>query len=577
MKPSSSTLPAKWEEATNLDVADQPEDFHYSSKSHATVLLNSLQKAQEEADHPLCNVTIEVDGEPVVKAHGALLAACSTFFESTLVCIHPPTSQITLDLDTSIVDVDRNSLLKVIRYMYTGAVEVDEKLWRAAKALQCAKLEKFSTSLIEVVAGPMDSWSEEGLEEACGSKKRVSFPDVKCLVELSTRSIRNDDHALDVLREFDRMRRDRILLDCIINVNVGRVWAHRCVLVAYSKVLQNLILSVGQRALVTLDIDPKAIFMSKHDAYEIVSFMYLGFLRTTRKDRRLKLMRIPAERLEIHGLVGIISKCIADAQQKEKDLPSATEELMFDHSHIIRSNGLSGFQIDSSSDNLPGDPVSSDYNRIYENYVEGPKRNRRTVGLLPINEIQVKGPVVYEEDKSEDGKPIPAVNVTRIPAEFSRKRPLDSFGYGLPEVVSRNDFTVPLIVGDQEEMMQKPYKCNFCDHRSRERSSIQKHIRCMHTHETPYKCEYCGKSFKIQSNLMRHIRSHTGEKPYSCKKCGVSYADKKNMDTHVYRQHLQLQQVTCTVEGCNARFWRPERYQLHLKNVHGIATVDAFV
>lgn len=58
--------------------------------------------------------------------------------------------------------------------------------------------------------------------------------------------------------------------------------------------------------------------------------------------------------------------------------------------------------------------------------------------------------------------------------------------------------------------MEKPFKCPFCNHRTKEKSAVEKHIRCIHTHEAPYQCKYCQQSFKVQSNLMRHIRTHTG-------------------------------------------------------------------
>ncbi|KAK6011500.1 zinc finger, C2H2 type [Ostertagia ostertagi] len=117
-------------------------------------------------------------------------------------------------------------------------------------------------------------------------------------------------------------------------------------------------------------------------------------------------------------------------------------------------------------------------------------------------------------------------------------------------------------------MMEKPFKCPYCDHRSKEKSGLEKHIRCIHTGEAPYKCKYCNQSFKVQSNLVRHIRAHTGEKPYACKKCGISYADKKNVDAHVFREHLKMRELECTAPGCTARFWRHDRFAYHCLKHH---------
>uniref|UniRef100_A0A183FSL0 Zinc finger protein n=1 Tax=Heligmosomoides polygyrus TaxID=6339 RepID=A0A183FSL0_HELPZ len=131
-----------------------------------------------------------------------------------------------------------------------------------------------------------------------------------------------------------------------------------------------------------------------------------------------------------------------------------------------------------------------------------------------------------------------------------------------------------------QAMMEKPFKCPQCDHRSREKGGVIKHIRrcfvaevilfrSIHTGEAPYKCKYCSKSFKVQSNLVRHVRAHTGEKPYACKKCGLSYADKKNMDAHVFREHLGMREFECTAPRCYARFWRHDRFAYHCLKRHG--------
>ncbi|EYB82837.1 hypothetical protein Y032_0349g3191 [Ancylostoma ceylanicum] len=123
-------------------------------------------------------------------------------------------------------------------------------------------------------------------------------------------------------------------------------------------------------------------------------------------------------------------------------------------------------------------------------------------------------------------------------------------------------------------MMEKPFKCPYCEHRSKEKGGLEKHIRSIHTLEAPYKCKYCNQSFKVQSNMVRHIRAHTGEKPYACKKCGISYADKKNMDAHVFREHLKMRELECTAPGCSARFWRHDRFAYHCLKRHG--TVPQF-
>uniref|UniRef100_A0A915I2I0 Uncharacterized protein n=1 Tax=Romanomermis culicivorax TaxID=13658 RepID=A0A915I2I0_ROMCU len=160
-----------------------------------------------------------------------------------------------------------------------------------------------------------------------------------------------------------------------------------------------------------------------------------------------------------------------------------------------------------------------------------------------------------------------------LTAPLSKRRRsyyLDAYGYGLPEIIGGTDVTVPLLVGDQQLMMEKPFKCPYCDHRTKEKSALEKHVRCIHTLEAPYKCRFCNQAFKVQSNLVRHIRAHTGEKPYVCKKCGAAYADKKNMDAHVFREHLKMRPLECPTNGCSAKFWRQDRFNYHCRRQHGL-------
>jgi len=234
--------------------------------------------------------------------------------------------------------------------------------------------------------------------------------------------------------------------------------------------------------------------------------------------------------------------------------------------------------------------ASDDYVDIYEEYVAGPRRGRKggTYGRKQ-EPLRIKGPaqrVTLDGSQSEangiplfgDGgaemgssmggsEEVSAVTMSYTPSG-KRRRMTDSFGYGLPEIVGTNDVTVPLLVGDQQAMMEKPFKCPYCDHRTKEKSAVEKHIRCIHTLEAPYKCRYCNQAFKVQSNLVRHIRAHTGEKPYVCKKCGAAYADKKNMDAHVFREHLKMKPLECPEPGCSAKFWRQDRFAYHCRRAH---------
>ncbi|KJH43835.1 zinc finger, C2H2 type [Dictyocaulus viviparus] len=321
----------------------------------------------------------------------------------------------------------------------------------------------------------------------------------------------------------------------------------------------------------------------------LVDFAYTGVSDVGCK--RFRMLRVSAFDLGMNHLVDLIDYKMRKFRDQEEDELASDRMYGVDFSDPLQKemnssnhNFLqSGRHKSCNNDEKPLPFVHSaeditaqaadDYDSIYEEYVMGPRRGRKTTSRLDRakyqsaivkNSTMLSIPVLDENDVT-----VPAVTMSFLQETEGRARNTDSFGYGLPEIIGASDVTVPLVVGEQREMMEKPFKCPYCEHRSKEKSGLEKHIRCIHTGEAPYKCKYCKQSFKVQSNLVRHIRSHTGEKPYVCKKCGVSYADKKNMDAHVFREHLKMRELECTAAGCTARFWRHDRFAHHCLKQHG--------
>ncbi|MFH4983958.1 hypothetical protein AB6A40_010667 [Gnathostoma spinigerum] len=352
------------------------------------------------------------------------------------------------------------------------------------------------------------------------------------------------------------------------------------------------------------------------DLRNMVDFIYTGTIKTPR--RRYPVLREAARTFGIKRLLetiddGISSPLIQSALSSvltpndegqfkthcyeelvaedglcaTQVLPSQTlmDESMV--SELLSENSDHIFHHNETEESQTGYVSGDDYAELYEEYVDGPRRGRKEGSYCRRTEpLHIKGPALRIVLESSDGKNlnvesddgrraeegVEAVTMSFTPAG-KRRRAIDTYGYGLPEIVGTNDITVPLLVGDQQVLMEKPFKCPYCDHRTKEKSAVEKHIRCIHTLEAPYKCKFCNQAFKVQSNLVRHIRAHTGEKPYICKKCGVAYADKKNMDAHIFREHLRLKQLECRHEGCSAKFWRNNRFLHHCNKAHGFSPV----
>ncbi|CAH1265221.1 MYNN [Branchiostoma lanceolatum] len=84
----------------------------------------------------------------------------------------------------------------------------------------------------------------------------------------------------------------------------------------------------------------------------------------------------------------------------------------------------------------------------------------------------------------------------------------------------------------------RPYKCPMCHAFFTTRSTLETHWR-RHSGERPFKCKTCSASFTQRSNLKRHIRVHTGEKPYQCQVCGVRFTQSNSLKAHYGFKHFQ--------------------------------------
>ena len=57
---------------------------------------------------------------------------------------------------------------------------------------------------------------------------------------------------------------------------------------------------------------------------------------------------------------------------------------------------------------------------------------------------------------------------------------------------------------------------------------------------TIFSCEHCGKDFHRNYDFKRHQLSHTDEKPFACSKCAKNFKEKSSLYKHVKRMHSML-------------------------------------
>lgn len=68
---------------------------------------------------------------------------------------------------------------------------------------------------------------------------------------------------------------------------------------------------------------------------------------------------------------------------------------------------------------------------------------------------------------------------------------------------------------------RKPYKCEICGLRFRQKPHFEDHHRFFYTDERPYKCEVCCRSFFRRNYLRSHISTHTNERSSLLFKCDI--------------------------------------------------------
>jgi len=79
---------------------------------------------------------------------------------------------------------------------------------------------------------------------------------------------------------------------------------------------------------------------------------------------------------------------------------------------------------------------------------------------------------------------------------------------------------------------EKPLQCARCEKRFNDRSSMNKHVRTVHTDVRPHPCTVCGKCFTTNSHLTDHQATHTQQKRFQCLQCGKRFAFRSSLNKH---------------------------------------------
>ena len=85
------------------------------------------------------------------------------------------------------------------------------------------------------------------------------------------------------------------------------------------------------------------------------------------------------------------------------------------------------------------------------------------------------------------------------------------------------------------------HQCNLCDYSTFDKYYLQSHVRC-HSGERPFACDQCEYRARQKSQIKKHKLTHTPrEKTFCCEKCDRRYTSKSALAVHIKSKHSKVE------------------------------------
>jgi len=104
-------------------------------------------------------------------------------------------------------------------------------------------------------------------------------------------------------------------------------------------------------------------------------------------------------------------------------------------------------------------------------------------------------------------------------------------------------------------------QCEICLKTFHGINSLKNHM-VLHSRSMDFVCSVCGKAFAFRHSLKVHMRFHTGERPYSCSYCDKTFTMSCHLRTHI-SSHTGVKHLICKV--CDKRFRLHKALKKHMK------------
>jgi len=103
------------------------------------------------------------------------------------------------------------------------------------------------------------------------------------------------------------------------------------------------------------------------------------------------------------------------------------------------------------------------------------------------------------------------------------------------------------------------FTCTHCDRQLSSKTGLHLHTS-IHTQEKPFICEYCGKRFRNRQSLKNHLYTHDqGEKMFECRDCGKKFGTRGGYESHC----ASHSEASCLCDLCGKRMKHTRSLRVH--------------
>ena len=145
--------------------------------------------------------------------------------------------------------------------------------------------------------------------------------------------------------------------------------------------------------------------------------------------------------------------------------------------------------------------------------------------------------------------------------------------FNCDECPSKFDTILKLNGHKKRHSNTKIFKCDSCEHQTKCKSSLKKHIAVSHLGvNTKVNCDDCQKSiekYNLKTHKKAHCRNRIINETFFCNKCTGTFDADRKLKEHVRSVHSEVENLTCS--RCAKIFKNKVKLSAHMRNTHSMA------